>query len=312
MAAALKGLFDKRKVALTKARLRAWWDGDAFDEAAASAEIEAQLVAGLPAGADDHLFDEPEIELAPRLQALTKLWGEGRIRPGDETADALEPARLGVAPDGVLAVLSPGLVGPLAAIAGAHPGKIDAFEWREEAVEPLQAQVRKAQLADRVNVTRIDLEAHVWPLAAYDGFWTTDDFAYAGYPPHLAQQIHKCLKPGACAVAECYIGLPTPEFATAFATAFAEPQMRAHGDLLQIFAEAPLTLEHDDDLTEEMLDRAKQGFKRLEGVLKEAAGLDVAVARELAWEAEAWRVRLKLLTQRRLERRRFVLRRPAG
>jgi hypothetical protein len=38
--------------------------------------------------------------------------------------------------------------------------------------------------------------------------------------------------------------------------------------------------------------------------------LEPAAARELAWEAEAWRMRLKLLAQRRLERRRFVLRKP--
>ena len=36
------------------------------------------------------------------------------------------------------------------------------------------------------------------------------------------------------------------------------------------------------------------------------------VGQQLAWEAEAWRVRMKLLATRRLERRRLVFQRPAG
>jgi len=310
MALPLKALFDKRQMALTRARLRAWWEGDEFDPAAAEAEIEARLVAANDDVADE-LFDEPEIELPPRLAALSRLWGEGRLRPSDDTADALEPARLGLAPEGALAMLSPGLVGPVSAIAAVHPGKIDVFEWRDETVETLRAQVRKAKLGDRVTISLVDLEAHVWPQAAYDGLLSVDDFAYAGYPPHLAQQVFKCLKPGACAVAEAYVGLPTAELATAFASSFAEPQIRAHGDLLGFFADTGLVLEADEDLTEEMLDRAKQGFVRLEGVLKEVGGLDASTARELVWEAEAWRMRMKLMSQGKLERRRFILRRPA-
>ncbi|MES1200724.1 MAG: hypothetical protein ABUS57_04685 [Pseudomonadota bacterium] len=310
MALPIKALFDKRQMALTKARLRAWWEGDEFDPATAEAEIEARLLAANDDVADE-LFDEPEIELPPRLAALSRLWGEGRLRPSDDTADALEPARIGLAPDGILALLSPGLIGPVASIAAAHSGRIDVFEWRDETVGTLRDQVRKAKLGDRVAVALVDLEAHVWPQAFYDGLLSVDDFAYAAYPPHLAQQVFKCLKPGACAVAEAYVGLPAPEFATAFASSFAEPQIRAHGDLLQCFAETGLVLEGDEDLTDEMLDRAKQGFVRLETVLKEAGGLDVATARELVWETEAWRMRMKLMAKRKLERRRFILRRPA-
>ena len=121
----------------------------------------------------------------------------------------------------------------------------------------------------------------------------------------------KALKPGACAVAEAYVGVRCAEFATAFASSFAEPQVRAHGDLLQIFADTGLQLEGDDDLTDEFLAVARANFKQLGARMEEAAKLDVAAVRELAWEAEAWRMRMKLLAQRRLERRRFVLRKPA-
>lgn len=315
--AALKAPFDKKGLALTRAKLRAWWNGDDFDQEAALADIEAQLAAAPPANEDtaateDELFDELPYELPARLQALAFLWGDDRVRPGDATADKLEPARIGLEPRGVLAVLGPGLVGPMAAVAAAHPGKIDVFEWREETFGALKHGLKQAKLDERVTAARIDLEAHVFTPAAYDGLLSIDDFAYCGYPPHLAGQFMKCLKPGACAVVECYVGLKTPELATAFASSFAEPQIRAHGDVLQFFVDAGFVLEADEDMTDDFLFTARAAFKQLGERLAAAGPLEVPVARELAWEAEAWRMRLQLLATRRLERRRFVLRKPAG
>ncbi|MGE0595396.1 MAG: hypothetical protein AB7P07_03475 [Hyphomonadaceae bacterium] len=311
MAAALKALFDKKKLALTRARLNAWWEGEDFNEESALQAIEASLANAPMDGADDELFDEPPFDAPPRLVALSKLWGEGRIRPGDDTLDVLEPARLGLGAEGVLALLGPGLAGPVVAIAGVHPGKIEVFEWREETIEALKYGVRKAKLDERVTVTRIDLEAHVWPAMTYDALLSIDDFAYVGFPPHLAHQIIKCLKPGASAVLECYAGLPSPDMATAFASSFAEPQIRAAGDILQCLRDVGLSVDTVDDLTEEFLELARQRFKQLGEVLSADGGLEPAAARELAWEAEAWRTRLRLLAQRRLERRRFIARRPA-
>jgi hypothetical protein len=314
MALALKGLFDKRKVALARARFHAWWEGEAFDEAAAQAAIDAAANDAPKAetgSTEDELFDALPFDMPGRLTALAAIWGEGRVRPGDDVLEKLEPARLGIAPEGVLAVLGPGLEAPLAAIAGAHPGKIEAFEWRDETLEALKYGLAKVKLDERIGLARIDLEAHVFPLAFYDGLISLDDFAYCGHPPFLALQIVKCLKPGAAALVECYVGLNCGEFPTAFASSFAEPQIRAHGDLLQVFSDAGLALESDEDLTDEFLGVARAGFKRLGEVLTNNAKLDVAAMRELAWEAQAWRVRMKLLAQRRLERRRFILRRPA-
>jgi hypothetical protein len=309
--AALNALFDKKKLALTRAKLAAWWDGESYDEAAALAAFEAKAAnENADNGAEDELFDAPVYDMPPRLAALGLLWGEGRVRPGDSTADGLEPARIGLGPEGVLAVLGPGLEGPLAAVAAAHPGKIEVFEWREETFDALKHGVEKAKLNERVALSRIDLEAHVFTPASFDGLLSTDDFAYCGYPPHLAQQIMKSLKPGACAVVECYVGFKSDALATAFASSFAEPQIRAHGDLLQFFTDAGLALEADEDLSDEFLDTARTAFKNLGAKLQESGAVEPATARELAWETEAWRVRLQLLAQRRLERRRFILRRP--
>jgi cyclopropane fatty-acyl-phospholipid synthase-like methyltransferase len=314
MAAGLSALFDQRKLALTRARLHAWWEGEAFDEAAALAAIAEKLKAADqngPSGADQELFDEPPLGLPPRLLALAALWGEGRIRPGDAAAETEALAALGLGADGVLAVLGAGHAAPLIALASTHAGKIEAFEWREETLEALQYGVRKARLEARVSVVRIDLEAHVFTPEAYDGLISIDDFAYCGYPPHLAHQIVKCLKPGAPALLDCYVGLRGQELATAFASSFAEPQIRSQAELLQFFTDSGLTLESEDDITGAFMACARQGFKDLAGRLNEKM-LEPAAARELAWEAEAWRMRLKLLGQRRLERRRFLVRKPAG
>jgi cyclopropane fatty-acyl-phospholipid synthase-like methyltransferase len=194
------------------------------------------------------------------------------------------------------------------AIAGAHEGKIEVFEWREETLATLIHGVKQAKLEDRVTVTRIDLEAHVFTPASFDGVVSLDDFAYCGYPPHLAQQLAKSLKPSACAVIEAYVGFKSDDLATAFASSFAEPQIRAHGDILQFFKDAGLSLEADEDLTDEFLSTAREAFKQLGERLTQAGAVEPLAARELAWETEAWRMRLKLLAQRRLERRRFVLR----
>lgn len=313
MAVALKSLFDRRKLALARARLHAWWEGLEFDEAAALAAIENDVAndATEQSDADSELFEDEGYAPPPRLKALSIIWGENRIRPADSSAEALEPARIGAPAEGVVALIGPGLAAPVVAFAGAHSGKIEVFEWREEAFEALTHGVAKAKLEDRVKVTRVDLEAVVLGHDAFDGLMSFDDFTYCAYPPHLAQQIMKCLKPGACAVVECYVGFKAAELATAFASSFVEPQIRAHGDMLQFFKDTGLSLESDEDLTDEWLTLARESFKQLSEKLTQSGDLEPAAARELAWEAEAWRVRLKLLAQRRLERRRFILRKPA-
>ncbi|MBN8608808.1 MAG: hypothetical protein J0L81_17965 [Caulobacterales bacterium] len=308
--AALKALFDKKQLALTRARLRAWWDGEELDEAGVLAQLEAEAANDAEApieGADDALFD---YDLPPRLAALGVMWGEGRIRPGDASADILGLGQIAVPADGVLAVLGAGLIAPVEAIAARHPGRIDVFEWREETLDALKHAVSTGALQERVQVARIDLESHVFQPNHYAGLISVDDFAYCGHGPRLAQQIMKCLRPGAAASVESYMGFKCGELATAFASSFAEPQIRPHGDVLQYLTDSGLALEGDEDVSEAFLAMARGSFLQLGEKLAEAAKLDVATARELAWEAEAWKMRLRLLAQRRLERRRLLLRKP--
>ena len=68
-------------------------------------------------------------------------------------------------------------------MAAAHPGKIEVFEWRDKSFEALKHGVAKANLVERVSVARIDLEAHVWTPASYDGLFSVDNFPIADTRP---------------------------------------------------------------------------------------------------------------------------------
>jgi cyclopropane fatty-acyl-phospholipid synthase-like methyltransferase len=309
MAAARKSFFDKRKLALAKARFRAWWEGEAFDEAAATAAIEA--AANDKGDVEAELFDPPPFHVPPRLAALEAMWGEGRIRPGDADDERRAAAELALKPDAALALLGPGLGGPVCSVAAGFSGRIDVLEWREETVDALMHAIQAAKLEGRVTAARIDLEAHVFAPQSYDALISVDDFAYCGYAPHLAQQIFKCLKSGARASIDVYVGLKSKALTTAFASSFAEPQIRAHGDVLQALQDAGLKMVSDDDLTEQFLHWARAGFARLGERMDAIKDLSVLSAQELAWEVEAWRTRIRLLNQRRLERRRILVERPA-
>lgn len=309
MASPLAKLLDKQKIAETRARFGAWWRGEDFDPAM----IDVANASDGETNLDSELFDEPEREIPARLAALQRLWGEGRISPGDDTSDALVPAQTGLAAEGAIAVLGPGLSQPIVALARVHAGAVAAFEWREESADIGGYLLRRAKLGERVSHQRIDLESHVFEQEKFDAVWSLDEFTFADEPMRLAHQIARMLKPDACVVVEAYAGLPSPDIAPAFASSFAEPHIRAAGDIAHYLIENGLKIEAQDDLTEEHIASAKEAFKRLEGALKGAGGgVELPVARELGWEAEAWRARLKLLGAQRLERRRIIARRPAG
>jgi hypothetical protein len=303
---------DKRGVAMAQARFKAWWEGADFDPTAAAEVIEARLAAAAAndpvAEGDLFALEAPPVDL--RLEALQRIWGEGRVHPGDAGVEAALPAQMELSATGVLAVFGPGLCGPLQALAQTHPGEIRAFEWRDETQAHLRHGVAKAQLDKRVTISTIDLETFSPPLAAFDGLVSCDDITFADNGARLAQQIMKALKPKARAVIDAYAALPGGDLSPAFATSFSEPHLRASGDIETMFTDAGLALVAHDDVTEEHLAAARAGFKRLADALAEGAPLAPGAGRELAWEAEAWRVRMKLLATRRLERRRLVVQRP--
>jgi hypothetical protein len=296
---ALPGL-DARGVALARARFRAWWEGAAFDEAAALAAIET---AANDDSADSDLFAAPPPPEDPRLDALQRIWGVHRLTPGDE--ESALPASLELSAGAVLGVFGPGLAGPVLSIAETHLGDIRVFEWREETIGHLRHGL--AGHAKRISVSPVDLETFHAPGEAFDGLISLDDFAFADSAQRLAAQYLRALKPKAVALVECYCAEVGTDVAGAFASSFREPQLRPGSALTKLFEETGLRVDADEDVTDAHVEHARLGFRRLGDALRSEGPPSPAAARELGWETESWRHRVRLLNTRRIVRRRFRL-----
>ncbi|MDX2233121.1 MAG: hypothetical protein NW200_01365 [Hyphomonadaceae bacterium] len=293
---------DKRRMALARARFHAWWHGAAFDEEAARAAIEA---AANDAGVESELFAPPAPPEDPRLDALQRIWGAGRLGPGDAADEAALPARLNLSATATLGLFGPGLAAPALAMAQTHLGEVRVFEWREETLALLRHGL--AALDKRVSVAGVDLETFSAPAEAFDGAVSIDDFVYADNAQRMALQIARGLKDKASALVETYCAAPGPDLAAAFASAFREPQVRMRKDIATILEECGLRVDADEDVTDAHVEHARAAFKTLGDSLRGADPLSPVAARELAWETEAWRARVRLLASRRLERRRFLV-----
>jgi len=312
----LKSLLEPEKLALTRARLHAWWEGEEFNEEEARAALAAKAKpvdgAGDALGSIGAIADEPLEPAEPRIQALEVLWGHDRVTPGEALDEKLHATRTGLPATGTLCVLGPGLSAPLAAMAEAHPGPFKVFEWRDEALAALGGRVKRAGLGDRCEIVKLDFDLFFAPAGVWDGVVSLDEFTYAPSPSRLAVQIAKGLKPGCVAVLETYVADVRIGASSAFATAFSEPHIIPVADLRETLKGAGLTLEDDEDLTSAHIELAKAGFRRLEEALSTVAqgGMGAGVAREIAWEAESWGKRLALLSSGKLQRRRLIARRP--
>jgi len=295
---------DPRGVALARARFRAWWEGAAFDEAAAQ---DAIAMAANDRGLEAELFAEAPEPDDPRLDALQRLWGGGRLMPGDDTAESAMPTALGLSATATLGIFGPGLMAPAAAMATTHLGPIRAFEWREEALGALRRGLGRGGLTARTELAGIDLETFTAPADALDGLVSLDDFSHADNAARLAQQLARGLKPKAMALIACYCGDPGADLAGAFASAFCEPQIRPADTLAALLEEAGLRVEANDDHSDAHLALARAGFRRLGEVLGKDGPPAPATGRELTWEIQAWRVRVALLAARRLQRRQFTV-----
>ncbi len=289
-----------QKRSLAAAKLRAWWEGEAFDAgaylAAQAAEPESPPIPDVCAD----LFDAPRDE---RLEALQILWGEGRIFPpltGEN--DAL--VRLALPQEAHVALLGPGLYGVVPPFLMVNSVKV--LEWRSETCA---AVTHGAAQNENVSVEPFDLDVTTLPAETFDGVVSFDEFSYAAAPGRLGLQIARTLKPGATAVIETYTGGPDPAFVSAFASAFAEPQIHQHGVIAHALTEAGLDIETDEDVTAAHVQAARAAFAAFSEKAQSLGALPPRQAQELSWETQTWQTRLKLLIHGRLQRRQFQVKR---
>jgi SAM-dependent methyltransferase len=289
-----------KKPSLAAAKLRAWWEGEAFDAETYLAAQEAAANAE-PAPEPDltnDLFDAPRDE---RLEALQKLWGQGRIAP-PLSGDALGMLALPETPE--VALLGPGLYADVTPFLGAKAVKV--LEWRGETRTTL---ICTAAQIENVSVEPFDLDVTTLPAEAFDGLVSFDEFSYAANPTRLALQIARTLKPGAKALIETYTGGPDSDFDAAFASAFAEPQIHQHSVLAQALNEAGLDIDSDEDISAAHVQAVRAAFAAFSEKAVEMGALPPREAQELSWETQTWQIRLKLMIQARLQRRKLLVHR---
>lgn len=317
----LATLVDAEKAALVRARFAAWWNGVDFDAdafAAAKAERQRAVKAGASSAAPNartaeerDLFDQPIKPDAARIDALGRVWGAGRMFPGSDDDERLHLARMGAPAGAPVAIIGPGGVAPLKAIGRGHIGPITVFEWREGAIDSLKQHTRRLEWASRLTLTGIELDQFSPPSGTFDGVISFDDLTFAASPQGFCQKIASMLSPSGVAIIEAYCQTADADMRTAFSSAFAEPKLLPVDETIDMLFEAGLRVDSQDDVTDEHLRLVREAFRRLSGVLEAGAGMPAEVAREIAWEAEAWRARVALLSKRVLVRRQFVLsRRP--
>jgi hypothetical protein len=293
-------LLNPQERALTSAKLRAWWEGEAFNAEAFLAAQEAAPQAPAAPDLTADLFDAPRDH---RLDALQKLWGEGRIAP-PMTGEGEAFAALSLSEAAEVALLGPGLSADIAPFLGAKAVKL--LEWRSETMAALAAAI-----ADKPNVSveALDLDVTTLPAEAFNGLVSFDEFSYAANPARLALQIARTLKPGAKALIETYVGGPDPDFDAAFASAFAEPQIHQHSVIAHALTEAGLDIEADEDVSAAHVAAARAAFHAFSEKAATMGAMPPREAQELSWETQTWRARLTLLIHARVQRRKFLVHR---
>jgi hypothetical protein len=108
-------------------------------------------------------------------------------------------------------------------------------------------------------------------------------------------------------VFEFYCAQPAVNLATAFATAFLEPNCPVPQALAEVLFEAGFRIESEDNVSDEHASLAREGLKRLVEHLAKGAPMAPRALQEMAWEAEAWGARLRLLTRGQLARQQVLV-----
>lgn len=304
------------RLAQMRERLHAWWEGvDLPPEPLTAApmlvltETEAEAP---PPPEDDLPFDfgvQPVMPLNARLSALRHLWGSWRVSPPEEGLVRGIVAGLKMPPRDPVCILGPGGLQPVLEMAKVHSGPVQALEWREEAFAPLQSTAASLK----------DYELAVGPMSldgrglqrGFSGIVSLEELAFAPDVERFIGSVMGALKGEGRAVLETYCTLdPLQDCSSAFATAFAPPHLRTREAIRLALALAGGVIEAESDRTEEHVHAARAAFRRFSQSLQEQSNeqLPTGASRELAWEAEAWRLRLMLLSAGKLQRVRFVIR----
>lgn len=128
-----------------------------------------------------------------------------------------------------------------------------------------------------------------------------DCFAFSEHKAGLVTRANRALAEGGRWVFTETVKRTKKTPAEAFASAWSEPLLGAEGEIEELMGFAGLKISIREDVTHEVLEAARESLKRLPVLLEEAAaigqdGRDGALyLRELSWELQSWRARMRAL-----------------
>lgn len=270
--------------------------------------IEQQRLIPAEAEADDEPDYEPPIPLSPRMAALRYLWGGWRIAPQEPKLLNGVLASLKLPPRDPVCFVGPGGMSPVIGLAKLHSGPLEVCEWREEAFAPMHAAA--GAIEDRmIMVGPMGLDGRGLPrgLAA---LISLEELAYVPDLDGYINAVLGGLRGDGRAVLEGYCSTDGAlEVAPCFSTSFAQPMLRTRETVRLALALSGAVIEHEEDRTREHVHAARSAFRRFSRNLAERRNqLPPGGAQELMAEAESWQARMNCLSEGKIRRMRFVIR----
>lgn len=270
--------------------------------------LEHQRLVPTEAEVDDEPDYEPPIPLSPRLAALRYLWGGWRISPQEPKFLNGVLANLKLPPRDPVCFVGPGGMSPVLGLAKLHSGPLEVCEWREEAFAPMHAAA--GAMEDRLIVVGpMGLDGRGLPrgLAA---LISLEELAYVPDLDGFINAVLAGLRGDGRAVLEGYCSTDgAVEVAPCFSTSFAQPMLRTRETVRLALALSGAVIEHEEDRTREHVHAARSAFRRFSRNLAERRNhLPPGGAQELMAEAESWQARMICLSEGKIRRMRFVIR----
>ncbi len=295
-------------------RLKAWWNGEE-----ASPDIIEQAVR-------KHLAERAmiraagtQVDVPARVKALQLAWGDGRIMAGLPQEGATDLALLGLPPHSKIALIGGGVSEPAMELIRDGDHTVVMYEWRGACLAPARRRVAVAGLADRVQVESFDLDAGLLPDDTFDAVISREELAFCFEKKRLVRRIYQGLKPGGAWLGHELTGLAGCVNPTAFATAWADPQLWDEDALKATFDERGFVIVSEEDESDALRKALRAGLEKLADAVdvlaRQANSPDaepLLQLKELGWEAEATRARARSLADGTLRRWRFLLRKPGG
>ncbi len=170
-----------------KARLKAWWDGNATNAVGGieSAPAASDIVIDTPDSTEPGPLWSPE-----RIALVQQLWGNGCTRPGgaDNTVDILRP--LAIMPEMSVLDLAAGLAGDTKAVSKEFNAWITAMES-----DPDLAALADKRSSERVSVSQYDPEKLDLPTAKFNCIYAREQLCFLPDRQLALDKMSKALKP---------------------------------------------------------------------------------------------------------------------